>query len=172
MVPYCPYAAWCREEKGVVQGICGKENSIFTEACSHCIVTSDSLWLPGVNWFIQRSGCMARTGEELEIHSAAVQLGMFSEKRSACDAICCTTSASPSRNTRFLVELWERRCCSRATFQVVLLPQWVFRAQWGPRALCNLQQLVPECGFIFGIRTLCTLGERAQQRQRCDEVFC
>lgn len=128
----------------MIQGICGKENSIFTEASSHSIVTSDSRWLPGVNWFIQPSGYMARTSKELEIHFTAVQLGIFSEKRSACDAICSTSSASPSRNTSFLFELWERQCCSRATFQVVLLLQWVFKAQWGSGALCNLQKLMPE----------------------------
>lgn len=40
-------------------------------------------------------------GQELEIHFTAVQLGMFSEKTSAYDAICSTSSASPSRNTPF-----------------------------------------------------------------------
>lgn len=44
---------------------------------------------------------MARAGEKLEIHFTAVQLGMFSEKTSAYDAICSTSSASLSRNTPF-----------------------------------------------------------------------
>lgn len=57
--------------------------------------------LPGENWFIQLSGWVARTCEELEIHFTAVQLGMFSEKMSAYDAICSTSSASLSRNTPF-----------------------------------------------------------------------
>lgn len=49
-------------EKGTVQEICGKENSIFSEACSHCIVTSDfpvavkrelihpAEWVGGQDW--------------------------------------------------------------------------------------------------------------------------
>lgn len=42
---------------------------------------------------------MARPGEELEIRCTAVQLSTFSEKSSASDAICWTSSASPSRNS-------------------------------------------------------------------------
>lgn len=95
-------AGCCTEETGMVYGICGRENSILSEACSHCIVTSnspmaarertDSSWL---------SGWVARTSKELEIHFTAVQLGMFSEKTSAYDAICSTSSASLSRNAPF-----------------------------------------------------------------------
>lgn len=44
---------------------------------------------------------MARPGEESEIHCTAAQLGMFSETTNASDAICCPTSASPSRNSPF-----------------------------------------------------------------------
>lgn len=60
-----------------------------------------SPWLPGENCFIRLSGWVARAGEKLEIHFTAVQLGMFSEKTSAYDAICSTSSASLSRNTPF-----------------------------------------------------------------------
>lgn len=59
------------------------------------------LWLPGGNGFIRLRGWVARPGEELEIHCTVVQLGMFSEKPRASDAICSTSSASLSRNSPF-----------------------------------------------------------------------
>lgn len=91
------------EGKGMVQGFWGENPSNLPHwsTFSPYFLTLFPLWLPGGNGFIQLSGWVARPGEESEIHCSAVPSGMFSEKTRVSDAIFCTSSASPSRNSPF-----------------------------------------------------------------------